>query len=66
MDMAGFFRREEGNPRYYKLRYYDGDKILVDTALNDEAERDYIFRLSGDGFECYLDWQEMAKSGRFI
>lgn len=66
MDRAGFFRREAGNPREYRLTYLDGRRIVLDTALNLEAERDMIFRLSGDGFEAYLDWYEMMRYGRLI
>lgn len=66
MDTAGFFRREEGNPSRYKLRYFDGSKFILDTELNEEAQRDMIFRLVGDEFEVLLDWYEVSRAGRFV
>ena len=66
MDSAGFFRREEGNPSQYTLRWLDGPKITIDTDLNEEAKRDMIVRLTGDGIEAYIDWYEMLRAGRFI
>lgn len=66
MDSAGFFRRETGNPPTYRLHFYDGAKVTLDTRLNDEATRDMIVRLEADGQEVFLDWYEVLKSGRFI
>lgn len=66
MDRAGFFRREKGQPKYYRLRYYDGPKITADTDLNDEATRDMIVRLSGKNFEILVDWYQMLRYGRWI
>lgn len=66
MDSAGFFRREEGNPLKYRLRFFDGHRITLDVNLNDEAQRDIIVRLEADGQEVFLDWYEVLKSGRFI
>jgi hypothetical protein len=66
MDRGGFFRREEGNPSQYTLRWLDGPQITIDTDLNEEAKRDYIVRLTADGVEAYLDWYEVLRSGRFI
>lgn len=66
MDRGGFFRREEGNPSQYTLRWLDGPKITIDTDLNEEAKRDMIVRLTGDGIEAYIDWYEMLRAGRFI
>lgn len=66
MDSAGFFRREKGNPSKYRLRYFDGPKFVLDVELNEEAERDMIFMLAGDGFEVLLDWFELMRAGRFI
>jgi hypothetical protein len=66
MDTAGFFRREEGNPKHYKLRFFDGSKITVSVDLNDEATRDYICCFIGDDFEVFLDWYEVLRYGRFI
>lgn len=66
MDRAGFFRREEGQPKYYKLRYYDGPKVTIDTDLNDEATRDMIVRFSGKDFEILIDWYQAMRYGRFI
>lgn len=66
MDRGGFFRREEGNPSQYTLRWLDGPKITIDTDLNEEAKRDMIVRLTGDGIEAYCDWYEILRSGRFI
>lgn len=66
MDRAGFFRRESGNPSSYTLRYIDGPRVTIDTELNDEAKRDMIFRLTTKEAECYLDWYEVLRLGRFI
>lgn len=66
MDSAGFFRREEGNPRGYSLKWFDGPKLTLDTGLNDEAQRDMIVRIYGEGFEIFVDWYEMMRAGRFI
>jgi hypothetical protein len=66
MDRAGFFRREVGNPRFYHLKYLDGHKLTFDTDLNEEAERDNIFRITGKNIEAYCDWQEVLKLGRYI
>lgn len=66
MDSAGFFRKEEGNPTKYRLKYLDGNRVTVDVELNEEAQRDMIFRLTADGKECYIDWYQMLRLGRFI
>lgn len=66
MDTAGFFRREEGNPKGYRLRQLDGPQVSIDVELNEEAQRDMIFRLKADGKECYIDWYQMLRLGRFI
>jgi hypothetical protein len=66
MDRAGFFRREEGNPRFYHLKYLDGPELTFDVDLNEEAERDTIFRITGKNIEAYCDWQEFLKLGRYI
>ena len=66
MDAGGFFRREEGNPTAYQLKYLDGPKIRLDVELNEEAKRDMIFRMTGDTFEVLIDWYEMMRTGRFI
>lgn len=65
-DLAGFFRRDEGNPTRYNMRYFDGRHITLDTGLNEEAQRDMIFRLLADDMEVFLDWYEVLKAGRFI
>lgn len=66
MDRAGFFRRDEGNPHLYRPRFYDGHKVMFDTGLNDDAERDMIFRLYTDTAEVFLDWYEFLRYTRFI
>lgn len=66
MDRAGFFRRDGGNPRSYHLKYLDGHNLTFDTDLNEEAERDMIFRITGKGIEAYCDWYEWLKLGRFV
>ena len=66
IEYQGFFRREHPAPKYFKLQYYDGRKIELCTDLNDDAQRDMIFQLKGDGFEAYLDWYQMLRAGRFI
>jgi hypothetical protein len=66
MDRAGFFRREEGNPRFYHLKYLDGHKLTFDTDLNEEAERDMIFRITGKNIEAYIDWYDFLRKARFI
>lgn len=66
MDRAGFFRREEGNPLAYTLKWLDGKHITIDTELNEEAQRDMIVRLTSEGVEAYIDWYEVLRSGRFI
>lgn len=65
-DRAGFFRREKDNPSAYRLRFFDGPKFTLSVALNDEAQRDMIFCLSGEGFEVYCDWYEWLRYTRFI
>lgn len=65
LDSEGYFRRETKQSRR-SLKHYDGHKLVLDVALNDDAERDMIFRLSGDGFEIYSDWYEWLRIGRFI
>jgi len=65
MDHAGFFRREDR--KSYTLKYFDGNKITIDVDLNDEAERDMMFRLTtDDGKELIMDWYETLRAGRFI
>jgi len=67
LDRTGFFRREEGCPRHYQMRWHDGKKIELSTDLNDEATRDMIVLLTtSDGHECYIDWYEVLRFGRFI
>ncbi len=66
MDRAGFFRREDGNPDKYTLKWLDGPKLTINTNLNEEAQRDRIVCLTGDGIEAYIDWYEMLRAGRFI
>lgn len=66
MDRGGFFRREEGNPQVYELRFYDGPKFTLDVLLNEEAQRDMIFRFEVDGKEMICDWYEFLRFGRFI
>lgn len=66
MNRAGFFRREEGQPKRYTLHYLDGPELTFDTDLNEEAERDFIFRITGKNIEAYCDWEEMLKLGRYI
>lgn len=66
MDSAGFFRREEGNPSKYTLKWLDGPRITLDTELNEEAKRDMIVRLTAKGIEAYIDWYEVLRLGRFI
>jgi hypothetical protein len=65
LDRSGFFRRET-DFKHYNLRYLDGHKLTFDTDLNDEAQRDMIFRITGKGIEAYVDWYEVLKLGRFI
>lgn len=62
---SGFFRRESDETSY-NLRWLDGAKVTIDTELNDEAERDMIFRLTTDEHEVILDWYEFLRLGRFI
>lgn len=66
IEYQGFFRREYPAPKQFRLQYYDGRKIMLDTGLNDDAQRDMIFRLYGDGFEVFLDWYQILRAGRFI
>lgn len=66
MDSGGFFRREAGNPTSYQLNFLQGPAFVLDTELNNEAKRDMIFRLTGDGKEVLLDWYEVMRAGRFI
>ena len=65
LERTGFFRRET-DFRHYNLRYLDGPKLTFDTDLNEEAERDMIFRITGKNIEAYLDWYEILRLGRFI
>lgn len=66
MDASGFFRREEGNPTKYTLKHFDGKKVSIDVELNEEAQRDMIIRLKTDKADCYLDWFQIMRLGRFI
>ena len=65
LDSDGFFRRETDYKRR-KLRRYDGNKITLSTELNEEAERDMMVHVSGEGFEVILDWYQVLRLGRFI
>lgn len=66
LERTGFFRREEGARKKATLRYLDGGKLTLDTDLNEEAERDMIFRITGKNIEAYVDWYEILRLGRFI
>lgn len=66
MSRAGFFRREKGNPTFYRLRYFDGDRVVLDTDLNQDAEKEIMFRLTVDKQELILDWYQMQRNGRHI
>lgn len=64
MDRGGFFRRE--GPGQYRLRYFDGPKIIFNVDLNEEAERDVMVLIRGPSFEIMVDWYQMLRVGRFI
>jgi hypothetical protein len=66
MSDFGFFRREKPNPTEYRLKYFDGPKVIIDVELNEEAERDMIFRLRVDKKDVLLDMYELMRYGRFI
>ena len=66
LDRDGFFRREEGQPSEYRLRYFDGKKLTLDTGLNEEAKWDMIVRLVGKNCDAVLDWYQVLRLGRFI
>lgn len=65
LDREGFFRRESDR-REYGLRYLDGKHVIIDTKLNDEAQRDMMVRFRFDGEEVILDWYQFLMLGRFI
>lgn len=65
VERAGFFRRET-DFKHYNPRYLDGHKLTFDTDLNEEAERDMIFRITGKGIEAYVDYYELLRLGRLI
>lgn len=66
LDREGFFRREEGLPRTYRLNWLDGKRVTIDTLLNDEAERDMMVRFLFDKNEVILDWYQVLMLGRFV
>lgn len=66
LDREGFFRREEGLPRTYGLNWLDGKRVVIDTQLNDEAERDMMVRFHFDKNEVILDWYQVLMLGRFV
>lgn len=61
----GFFRRETDYKRRV-LRKFDGRKITLSTELNEEAERDMMVLILGEGFEILVDWYQFMRAGRFI
>lgn len=65
LERTGFFRRESDFKKYH-LRYLDGYKLTFDNNLNEDAQRDMIFRITGEGIEAYVDWYDMLRKGRFI
>lgn len=46
--------------------YSMNHKVTMAWDLNEEAQRDQIFRLTVGDREVYLDWEEVMKAGRFI
>jgi len=66
LDRNGFFRRERGAPRVYKLNLFDGARVIIDTQLNEEAERDMMVRFHFDDKEVILDWYQVLMLGRFV
>lgn len=65
VEYTGFFRRES-DLKFRNLHYLDGPGITLDTDLNEEAERDMIFRITGKNIEAYVDWYEVLRLGRLI
>lgn len=48
--------------RDYSLRH----RVVVEWDLNDEAERDKIFRLSIDGVDVLIDAEEIMRLIRWV
>lgn len=65
--------READNARVQKekshgslIDYSLNHRVTMSWDLNDEAKRDMIFKLKIDDIEVLLDWEQIARLGRFI
>jgi hypothetical protein len=55
-------KQTSGVLRDYSLRH----RVEMRWDLNDDAKRDQIFELKVDGLTVLLDWEQVARLGRWI